>query len=419
MPWNTRQLGLQVDLDRNYTHVDVAEFLISHRAGAGSPFTSHICDDSVRRLIDVAYYASLRPEEGRYPVFRLFSYPTARKQDELRTLARFAQPIECTADALRGLAAAFPPSSNLLVVDERDERLLISGVISPHMASTRTSSRPQLWTSGRPGGLEISVDAPAEFRLYESVVNVHYKAGRLRGIAPLLVASIGPDWIGAFGGSMVDRAATELGVPDANLRFGGAQAAAKLIRSIISFALGEMATASHGGALVIVPDAGLVEVDLKYHVNDMDIGATVQRYWSESVTVVDEEGRSEHVWNLERLRLEKQASLLARLANVDGCVVLSDSLNVQGFGCKLRPNHESAKKSAITFWDLRRDCAWENQEAMDLGGMRHMSAFHFVMTVPHSVAYVVSQDGDLTIFASDSEKAFCLRGVTPGLVEFA
>ena len=82
---------------------------------------------------------------------------------------------------------------------------------------------------------------------------------------------------------------------------------------------------------------------------------------------------------------------LAAFTRVDGAVVLNKKLEFMGFGGKLKFSGED-------------DC----RESKDLKGMRHKSAQHFCKMVKGAVAFVVSQDGNITRFHNEEHKQVVL-----------
>ena len=92
---------------------------------------------------------------------------------------------------------------------------------------------------------------------------------------------------------------------------------------------------------------------------------------------------------------------------------MSPSFDVRGFGGQIVRDDADAKASPLVFSRIKTGEPWSDQGGTDLGGMRHRSAFNLVKTVPNVRAFVVSQDGDLTVLFSDERKAYCARGLTP------
>jgi hypothetical protein len=97
---------------------------------------------------------------------------------------------------------------------------------------------------------------------------------------------------------------------------------------------------------------------------------------------------------------------VAGLTAVDGATVINDGYDVLAFGVKIRPRHASQTvESVIVTEPIEGRPKWHEAPAR-LGGTRHLSAAQFVFDQPGAVALVASQDGHFTIFRwSEAEGA--------------
>lgn len=84
--------------------------------------------------------------------------------------------------------------------------------------------------------------------------------------------------------------------------------------------------------------------------------------------------------------------LLSSLASVDGALVLTDKLNLLGFGAEFRVYGESQNSISFSEDAFGRKV---NERRYESFGTRHRSAFRFCNEYPNSVAFVISQDGDV------------------------
>jgi hypothetical protein len=85
---------------------------------------------------------------------------------------------------------------------------------------------------------------------------------------------------------------------------------------------------------------------------------------------------------------------IAQFSQVDGAVLLTDRLELLGFGCEIRIEKDKSQTlKRARDWNLRRS----TQVPMDSFGMRHRSAFRFCNQFPGSVALTISQDGDMKL----------------------
>ena len=213
MPWDKYFINLrpgdEADLDGPEKLVQV---LLAAREDANKGMQSHLADEQLGTVVNAAYYPSLRPEEGRYPRFRLFAYHSAVSADSLRRTVSFDAPIPFGVEALRRLAAAFPPLSNALVVVEEAGEVTITGSISLDITSGGAQAgRPELWVSGGfPTGLHLIVDGPGEIRVSETFLAVKLRGGRLSDLVPLTLGGT-VAWLDGLAESIVDKVAREHG----------------------------------------------------------------------------------------------------------------------------------------------------------------------------------------------------------------
>ncbi len=63
--------------------------------------------------------------------------------------------------------------------------------------------------------------------------------------------------------------------------------------------------------------------------------------------------------------------------------------------------------------DLQTQREVPRDELLKPFGERHKSAFYLCQQVPGSIAFVISQDGDLRIFASDEKRVYFADHVHP------
>lgn len=148
-----------------------------------------------------------------------------------------------------------------------------------------------------------------------------------------------------------------------------------------------------GGALLVVPDDSAVWHDSIVH----PITYAVQPQFSELADLMrrDADDRRTHEWQED---LRRTVDALAGLTAVDGATVITRSYDLLAFGAKI-----TRRKS----WpQVERVLVTEPIEGQDpqvvapshLGGTRHLSAAQFAQDQPDALALVASQDGRFTVF---------------------
>jgi hypothetical protein len=149
-----------------------------------------------------------------------------------------------------------------------------------------------------------------------------------------------------------------------------------------------IAREGHGGAILIVPDADSKNflarpdwIKVKYACNDDSL-------WPKMKAVIrgyDEAGdeRIQRDAKIAEGELEGLLARVARLAAVDGAVLLTDRLRLLGFGAEV-----------VVQSDVKQVVRGDGRTTpIEDFGTRHRSAFRFCSFYPAGLALVCSQDG--------------------------
>jgi hypothetical protein len=97
--------------------------------------------------------------------------------------------------------------------------------------------------------------------------------------------------------------------------------------------------------------------------------------------------------------LGRAVNAIAGLTAVDGATVLSSTYDLLAFGVKIARKKGSPQVAAVTVTEPIAGGSAEIVEPAHLGGTRHLSAAQFVHDQRDAIALVASQDGRFTIFA--------------------
>jgi hypothetical protein len=160
-----------------------------------------------------------------------------------------------------------------------------------------------------------------------------------------------------------------------------------------------MRALGHGGALIIVPEKSewrdSVQMPIAYS------GSKVHNPFRESIPALKElKKKAGHTWAEDqylRVLMTEGCKRLAHLTAVDGATLVTYDLDVIGFGVKLRSSLDPTIKWQIFSVDPLDHENWFTGVKMEqLGGTRHQSAARFVIEQRDAIAFVVSQDGDVT-----------------------
>ncbi|MGQ0634291.1 MAG: putative sensor domain DACNV-containing protein [Planctomycetaceae bacterium] len=401
-------------------------------------------DESVAQVIELAYYASLLEEEGRAPRFRVVF--GVEKEDRLPfpPVARFDPPLPIgdvwdlvkiapafsrrnvalwLADWSGAAGQATMECRGLLNFGAASQRIMV-GYPDPLASATRT-------VLDQPTYLKLSIEGSGHLRasfglLWEQTL----KGGQIR---PTITFSMTPPLPPVFLDieRIIRRRCAER-YPDLRLADYVLQNARE-ITHLWTRILEQVIAAQHGGALIVLPDAttSLAAIRRRYNIADgvpvyLDLGAVLVEFSASCARLaalrsamsagaqpvaLDELHELQNEWFVRRNALYAAVNTIAGLTEVDGCVVLDRGLRVHLFGGKIRnarPDHPSAPLRPLRDW-------YQPDESLDSSlarlGTRNQSACGFCREYPHALAFVVSQDGDLRVYCSDTDCAYAFEAL--------
>jgi hypothetical protein len=188
----------------------------------------------------------------------------------------------------------------------------------------------------------------------------------------------------------------------------GAVLASHVLRRVLA----TMRAAQHGGTLIIVPRRRLSElldgsyVRVKYGFADEEPRRRILTLMVAITNELARAGGADHTpvgwssYEASRVRqlgemdesLFEVAHLVADLTRVDGAVLMSDCLEILGFGVEIAGEQPEVPRVARA-----RDLEGIQREWVrtDRVGTRHRSAYRLCQAVREALALVVSQDGGL------------------------
>jgi hypothetical protein len=95
--------------------------------------------------------------------------------------------------------------------------------------------------------------------------------------------------------------------------------------------------------------------------------------------------------------LRRTVDWIAGLTAVDGAVIINDRYELLGFGAKIARRHNWAQVEQVTLTEPIQRSVAALVHPEQLGGTRHLSAAQFVHDQRDAIALVASQDGHFTI----------------------
>jgi sensor domain DACNV-containing protein len=345
--------------------------------------------DALKVMVESAFWASLRAEEERYPKFSIIY---ARK-DECADGLEFQSPRLFLVEALAALA----PS-----LSHRNSRL---GVVR-----LRGASNLFIWgiTQEYPiGCLEVRVLGPGR-------IMIQANGARLglidKETAYCLLTR--RHWDRKLQGPMPFELAKGLG--DAVAGHSGTLRS-KVLGTMLLQITEAMHAHRHGGALVVVPgddSTWETSISLAHKFRRFDgLQTHLERMIHEVDTTganpVDLENYFLGQYSKMDQRVVRLVATVGALTAVDGATILTDSLDVLGFGAKIqiRPDPGWRKPFVRYVPDSLHENKWDRakheREFHALGGTRHQSAAFLVAKHRGLVAIVASQDGGLSIISCE------------------
>jgi hypothetical protein len=365
----------------------VAEHLRLHHANAPDVDQSAVDllpgAEVIEALVDTAFWASVRREEGYVPKISLAFVPPLTEVSPLV----FERPIPLDPTALTRLAAAVERPGIHLGVWPTFERPGDGQVADPAWLRGDVFADLQVWGTTHvipPFCFVVEVIAPGLLVLKhrprhasrkfinvavlegDRIKIVDETASRIADCPALLTSMIG-----------FDTQITEDGS----------------VGTLVQLAL-SMRKHGRGGILLVVPADG----DAWAASIVQPVSYSVQPPYTELADLMSV-GRGDtptHEWTEA---VGRAVDLIAGFTAVDGATIVTNRFEVLAFGAKIGRQHGAESVGDIMVSEPVEDSVTEWMHASKLGGTRHLSAAQFVHDQRDSLALVASQDGRFTIFA--------------------
>jgi hypothetical protein len=319
---------------------------------------------AIERLVDAAFWASVRREEGYVPKISLaFLPPTADVHPLL-----FARSMPLDPGPLTKLAAAVERPGIHLGVWAEGDALRVWGTtytIPPFCFVVEVVAPGLLVLKHRP------VEASRKFIniavLEGDRIKIVDERASLIPDCPLLLTSM-------------------LGFESRETRTGATNILVQIALS--------MRRHGRGGTLLVVPAAS----DTWRESMVEPIGYLVHPPFTSLSDLVAgghaDDGEQEWVD-----QVDKAIEAVAGLTAVDGATIATEKYEVVAFGAKIRRRDGSPQISEVVETEPIEGGQAQRMDPSRLGGTRHLSAAQFVLDQQDSIALVASQDGRFTIFA--------------------
>ncbi len=321
----------------------------------------------VEAMIEAAFWASLRREEGYLPRISL-AYVAP---DAVKWPLKFERRLPLAAQPLARLAPAVERQGNHLGVWHEGEQFSVWGaarnlpafcfvleVIGPGLLVVKHSRSDK---SGK--FVNVAVFQGNEVKLIDE------QSARLPDCPDLLSSLLG---------------------------FATQHASAQAVDVLIQLAV-SMRAHGHGGSLLVVPS----NTELwRESVAQPILYALVPPFSALSELMQDRTAKNSHPRWMKALG--RAVDGVAGLTGVDGATVITDRYEVLAFGAKIVRRHEWSQVTQVILTEPIEGTRPEVVDPAQLGGTRHLSTAQFVHDQRDAVALVASQDGRFTVFVWSS-----------------
>jgi hypothetical protein len=367
------------------------------RAGDLARFHLGLSDRAVEDIVRAVFYASMIPDEGRYPVVSLLSY----RGDAVRLFSPggdsvsslhlpFCPPQPPTQQNIAKLAHGIGPDSHLCIVCDEGKPVL-GGI---HV-TVLDELRQYGYSSSRIGNpLKFRIRGPGHIEASTGGIALVYKAGDITE-ERLLQNS---DVMGAL------RVAVALGLglmPDV----------VQALEDVFNDIAEAIVRQGHGGMLLVTTEWDQSQFSSHRRTGGNVLRRRLARYQecvaavnvatggpANTLSGVNAQEASPHLLLTvasETAVLEKCVNLIANLAGMDGAIVMDFACNVLAFNAIISRDAEGANLARLVD-EINRTL--DPAEVGRNRGSRHQSATSFARRVPNSFAFVISQDGGVTAF---------------------
>ena len=350
----------------------VAPDLHAHFARHREEFRRHRTDavadlpdaEAIAAVIDAAFWASLRREEGYIPKISL----ALVSQEQATRPMIFERPLPLDPALLAKVAPAVERAGIHLGVWDRGDGLLVWGTVTaiPAICLVLEVAAPGLLVVKHHRGEESGKFVNIAVLEGDRIKMIDERASSLPDCPALLSSLLGFD-------------APSSWIESGNL----------LVQLAVS-----MRAHGRGGSMLIVPAAS--DTWRESIVRPILYAATPPFTGLAELNQVGSDERGERWWQDE---LARTVSAVAGLTEVDGATILTSDYSLLGFGAKIIRRKGWPLVERVTVTEPIVGGVAAEVEPSQLGGTRHLSAAQFVQDQHDSVALVASQDGRFTIFA--------------------
>lgn len=395
---------------------EVADSVISFRAWNAENHANDLAppdESGIRSLLQLAFNLSLVTEEGSFLRPRLFVPRGGGWQPKPEIISELSVVFSNDPegiDALRRISAICDSYDAALLVEQEGHgfRCYGLGSLSGGISSVQVGRGELNHHLQSPPGLSIRIDGPGSLRVTDMFHTFVLRRGRIYDSFDITYAPPIRELLYRIGVALTDG----LDVPryigvDNRLHQNAIPTAFALSRIVV-----KMRDARKGGALIF-PGLG-ADMHISYGLN----GGSTKGLPDHLRAFYDATRLAANATSAESLRdalarwqnahqlILRTTDAIASLSKVDGCVVMNESLTALSFGAKINALTQSPEARSIPQLVNPFTKHSESEDEIMRLGTRHRSAYALCQSCPGTTAIVVSQDGDIRLFASDDQFSY-------------
>jgi hypothetical protein len=316
---------------------------------------------AIETIIDAAFWASLRREEGFTPRISLAYLPPEQSPRPLL----FERPIPLAPALLAKVAPAVERAGIHLGVWERGDELCVWGTTRaiPMNCFVLEVMSPGLLVVKHHRGEESGKYVNVAVLEGDRLMMLDERASSLPTFPPLLISLFGVD----------------------------ASSWAQSLNVLVQLAA-SMRAHGRGGALLVVPSGSATWRESIVQ----PIVYTVQPFYSELTELMNNAAADRQRW---QEAFTRAVDAVAGLTAVDGATIVTDRYELLAFGAKIGRRDGSPRIESVIVTEPIEGSVATTMNPTEMGGTRHLSAAQFVHDQRNAVALVASQDGRFTVFA--------------------
>ena len=369
-----------------------ADRFLQSQQGIQERFNLNLPRPAVEEFIKTVFYASMIPDEGRYPSVCLMSY---RKGSERAFHFLFNDPLRPSAQEIAKLAHATAPESHICCICD-EGRILLGGV---HV-TVLNEMREFGYSSSRVANpLKLLIRGPGHIEMSSGGIAFVYKGGEITEENLFQHSNVMQTLAGVVAQELEE------------LTHGTVESLEDVFNDLAE----AIVRLGHGGMLIVAKELKKSQFSPFRQIDCLLLQELLVRYWNDVATLSASAGG---VGNLlasaeasvvnpralpvasDTLMLENCISSIAHLAGVDGAIVMDYSCKVAAFNAII--DRSVAGQAAARIVNQHR-MERRREDILRNRGSRHQSALLYAERVPNSFAFVISQDGGVSAFHNPAD----------------